>query len=85
MHRVDVYFSNSINAASRRGHAEVFLGRSTVTVNSGPVTFSLPIVVPNQLPGGVMGLTTTDALGTAHEVGTGLPIDAIFVDGLDFD
>ena len=85
VHRVDVYFSSSANAASRRGHAEVFLGHSTVTVSSGPVTFSMPIVVPNQLPGGVISLTTTDALGNTSEVGTGLPIDAIFVDGFDVD
>ena len=84
-HRVDAYFSGSASPSCKRDHAEVFLGRTTIDVNAatGRGPFAVPILVPNQLADGVISLTTTDALDNTSEVGTGLLIDAVFVDGLD--
>lgn len=83
VHRIDAYFSSKAMGISRRGHAQVFLGNMTVNSASGRQPFSLPIVVPNQLPGGVISFTATDSVGNTSEIGTGLSIDTIFIDGAD--
>jgi hypothetical protein len=78
-YRVDAYYSATANPNSQRGHAEVFLGHRTVTVGNGPTSFSMTVVVPNQLPGGVISLTATDANGNSSEIGTALSILAVLV------
>jgi hypothetical protein len=75
--RIDAYFSSSANATTQRGHAQVFLGRSNVSVGNAPTPFSMPISVPNQLPGGVISLTATDSSGDTSEIGTALSIFAV--------
>lgn len=79
-YRVDVYFSS--DAHDGRGHAELYLGLTDVTisgVNPRPVTFSKNILVPNQLPGGVISFTATDAAGNTSEMGTAISIIDPFV------
>ncbi len=83
-YRVDAYFSNAINSLGKRGHAETILTHTTVQVPvNGRLSFSLPIVVPNQSAGGVISLTATDSAGNTSEIGTAMPTDTIFSDGLD--
>jgi trimeric autotransporter adhesin len=84
IYRVDVYFSNAINAQARRGHAETILTHATVQVPfGGRLSFSLPIFVPNQNAGGVISLTATNSSGSTSEVGPALFTDTIFADGVD--
>lgn len=53
-YRVDAYFSSAINTGGR-GHAQVHLGRRTITqlLEAPPVSFTMDILVPDQLPNGV--------------------------------
>jgi hypothetical protein len=86
-YRVDAYFSSAVNAGGR-GHAQVHLGRSSVTVSSTPANFSMAILVPDQLPNGVLSFTATDSLGNTSEVGSAISIvaplqDAMFKDGFE--
>jgi len=85
VHRIDAYFSSSANPSTQRGHAQVFLGRTTVNVIGGPLPFSLPILVPNQLAGGVISFTATDAAGNTSEIGTALSSadQSVFADGFE--
>jgi trimeric autotransporter adhesin len=73
-YRIDAYFSNAANIGGTRGHAEVFLGLKTVTVGGAPAAFTMAVLVPNQLPGGVISFTATDAAGNTSELGTALSI-----------
>jgi trimeric autotransporter adhesin len=83
-YRVDLYFSNAINSSGRRGHAETILAHTFVTVPaSGRLSFTLPILVPNQSTGGVISMTATAADGSTSEVGTALSTDSIFADGIE--
>jgi ligand-binding sensor protein len=50
---------------------------------SGRVSFSVPILVPNQNAGGVISLTATNSGGNTSEVGIALATDAIFADGIE--
>jgi|GEM_PF-2401560 len=84
-YRIDAYYSSSANSLIGRAHAEVYLGHANVTVAAtGRGAFTLPnITVPSQLGGGVISLTATNATGNTSEIGTAMPIDTIFVDGLE--
>jgi trimeric autotransporter adhesin len=73
-YRVDAYFSSAINTNGQRGHAELFLGRSSINVGNAPTGFAMAVVVPNQLPGGVISLTATNAAGNTSEIGSALSI-----------
>jgi trimeric autotransporter adhesin len=86
-YRIDAYFASSINSGGR-GHAQLHLGRSSVTVSSTPANFSMAILVPDQSPNGVLSFTATDSLGNTSEVGTAISIvaavqDAMFRDGFE--
>lgn len=84
-YRIDAYYSSSANSLIGRAHAEVYLGHANVTVAAnGRGAFTLPsITVPSQSGGGVISLTATNATGNTSEIGTAIPIDTIFVDGLE--
>jgi hypothetical protein len=85
-YRIDAYYSSSANSLIGRGHAEVYLGHTNVTVIAATArgVFSLPnITIPSQLAGGVISLTATSAGGSTSEIGTAMSIDTIFVDGLE--
>jgi hypothetical protein len=84
-YRVDAYMSNSVNVDGNRGYAEIFLAVKTVVVGASPAAFTMPILVPNQAPSGVLSFTATDALGNTSEVGTPLSIVAplIFSNGFE--
>jgi hypothetical protein len=88
-YRIDAYFSNATNSLGKRGHAEVILAHTNVQVpDSGRVTFSLPILVPNQSVGGVVSLTATDnsfvgANFQTSEIGPAMSTDRIFADGIE--
>ena len=91
-YRVDAYFSNAINPTGNRGHAEEILAHAAVTVPaSGRLSFSLPILVPNQSAGGVVSLTATNtsfitagaSSSETSEIGPAMSTDTIFVEGFD--
>lgn len=82
-YRIDAYFSRSGNPIGHRGSAQIHLNRTSVVVTGGRRAFSLQVQVPDQLDGGVLSLTATDSSGNTSEVGTALPIDSVFVDGMD--
>ncbi|MEO5558318.1 MAG: choice-of-anchor Q domain-containing protein [Dokdonella sp.] len=85
-YRVDVYFSNNVNANSnaKRGHAEVILTHTIVLVPaSGKLSFSIPIAVPNQNAGGVISMTATNSAGSTSEISTALYTDTIFANGFE--
>jgi trimeric autotransporter adhesin len=88
-YRIDAYFSSAVNAGGR-GHAQVHLGRQTVTLLQGnaTVSFTMAILVPDQLPNGVLSFTATDISGNTSELGTAISIvppvqDAMFKDGFE--
>jgi len=86
-YRVDAYFSSAANTGGR-GHAQVHLGRMTVTLGNAPGSFTMPILVPDQLPNGVLSFTATDAAGNTSEIGTAISIvaatsDTMFKNGFE--
>lgn len=83
-HRIAVYFSNTTNPQGKRAHAEVFLAGATVDVPpSGRAVFSIPVTVPNQSAGGVIGMTATDNLANTSEIGTATSTDTLLKDGFE--
>lgn len=83
-YRIDAYYSDKTSLLGKRGHAQVPLGRAAVTVSaSGRGSFSLGVIVPSQAIGGAVSFTATDSLGNTSEVGTALPVDTLFVDGVE--
>ena len=91
VYRIDAYFSRAAHIGGR-GHAQVHLGHRTITQISGapPVNFTMNILVPDQLPNGVLSFTATDTAGNTSEVGSAFSIvvaqpvqDDIFKSGFE--